>query len=147
MQNLTRCHLSASFMAKHKHHQSLPHIFVGNFSLFLIACVDLHTQSFASSCEYEVIEPDTSFLNGYQSLINTWKDNLAKKNIQILTNTVVNKIKWQNSNGKVVVATEDGRSFVADYVIVTVSLGNFTFPNYQNNMLRLLLQCKDIFFN
>ena len=78
-----------------------------------------------SSCEYDVIKPDTSFLNGYQSLLNVLKDSLAKKNIQILTKTVVKKINWENDNGKVVVATEDGRSFVADHVIVTVSLGTF----------------------
>jgi hypothetical protein len=31
---------------------------------------------------------------------------------------------WKNDNGKVVVMTADGRSFDADHVIVTVSLGN-----------------------
>jgi hypothetical protein len=31
---------------------------------------------------------------------------------------------WKNANGKVVVTTADGRSFEADYVIVTTSLGN-----------------------
>ena len=85
----------------------------------------MYNQSFVSSCDYEVIEPDTSFVNGYQSLINVWVNNLTQKNIKILTTTVVNKINWQNSDGKVVVSTEDGRSFVADHVIVTVSLGNY----------------------
>jgi hypothetical protein len=33
-------------------------------------------------------------------------------------------LSWKNANGKVVVTTADGRSFEADYVIVTTSLGN-----------------------
>ncbi len=32
-------------------------------------------------------------------------------------------LSWKNANGKVVVTTADGRSFEADYVIVTTSLG------------------------
>jgi len=34
------------------------------------------------------------------------------------------EFSWQNASGKVVVMTTDERSFEADHVIVTVSLGN-----------------------
>ena len=71
------------------------------------------------------MEPDTSFQNGYQSLINVWSSFLAQKNVSVFTKSVVNKISWKNTNGKVVVSAADGRSFEADYVIVTVSLGKY----------------------
>ena len=67
--------------------------------------------------------PDTSFQNGYQSLINVWSTFLTQKNVKVFTKSVVNKISWKNANGKVVVSTADGRSFEADYALVTVSLG------------------------
>jgi len=62
-------------------------------------------------------------LNGYQSVINVWRDALEAKNVEIETETKVSKIQWQNSDGKVVVKTEDGDTFEADHAIVTVSLG------------------------
>ena len=89
------------------------------------ACLDVHNVSFESWCNYDEIYPDTSFMNGYQSLIDVWKSFLDKKKVPILTNAVVNKISWRNENGSVTVSTADGKSFEADHVIVTVSLGNF----------------------
>jgi protoporphyrinogen oxidase len=71
-------------------------------------------------------------LNGYQSVIDVWKDALTAKNVPMLTNSKVNKIRWQSADGKVTVNTEDGKTYVADHVIVTVSLGNFL-HFYKNN--------------
>ena len=88
-----------------------------------IACVDLHTESFNCWCEYDEMLPDTSFQSGYQSLINVWSSFLTLKKVQVFTKSVVNKIRWNNANGTVIVSTADGRSFEADYVIVTASLG------------------------
>ena len=56
-------------------------------------------------------------------MINVWSSFLTQKKVPVFTKSVVNKISWRNANGKVVVSTADGRSFVADYVIVTTSLG------------------------
>ena len=78
-----------------------------------------------SSCDYDDIKPDISFEKGYKSLLKVWNDSLAERNIKIWTKTVVTKINWENDDGKVVVETKDGRSFQADHVIVTVSLGTF----------------------
>jgi protoporphyrinogen oxidase len=64
-------------------------------------------------------------LNGYQSVINVWKDALEAKKVPMLTNSQVNKIIWQSANDKVTVTTADGKTYEADHVIVTVSLGNF----------------------
>ena len=75
-----------------------------------------------SSCNYEELGEDISFVNGYQSLLDVWEKSLGEK---IKTNTVVKKINWKNENGKVVVTTKDRGSFEADHVIVTVSLGKF----------------------
>jgi protoporphyrinogen oxidase len=62
-------------------------------------------------------------LNGYQSVIKVWKEDLEAKDVIIQTEKKVSKILWQNSDGKVVVGTEDGETFIADHVIITVSLG------------------------
>jgi len=63
-------------------------------------------------------------LDGYQSLINVWHDSLAAKEVKILTDSKVTQILWQNSTGTVAVKTENGTTFEADHVIITVSLGN-----------------------
>lgn len=62
-------------------------------------------------------------MNGYQSLINYWRDSLSEKGVDVRLNTKVTKILWQNSDGTVTVQTENGDSFEADHVILTVSLG------------------------
>ena len=62
-------------------------------------------------------------MNGYQSVINVWREALEAKDVEIQTETKVTKILWQNSDGKVIVTTEDGVTFEADHVIITVSLG------------------------
>ena len=95
------------------------------------ATENLNTLSDASYCQYDKIDPDTTLLNGYQSVINTWIDALKAKNIPLLTSTVVNQINWQNPNGKVTVTAENGKTFEADHVIVTVSLGNILL-NFQD---------------
>ena len=64
-------------------------------------------------------------MNGYQSVINVWRESLEAKDVEIQTGTKVTKILWQNSDGKVIVTTEDGETYEADHVIITVSLGIF----------------------
>jgi hypothetical protein len=46
--------------------------------------------------------------------------------VDIKTKTKVTKILWQNSDGTVSVQTENGETFQADHVIITVSLGIFS---------------------
>jgi hypothetical protein len=60
------------------------------------ACRNIYNQSLTSWCDYDEMEPDTSFLNGYQSLIDVWTDFLAQKNVEIATKTKVNKIRCQS---------------------------------------------------
>jgi protoporphyrinogen oxidase len=62
-------------------------------------------------------------MNGYQSLINYWRDALSENGVNVRLNTKVTKILWKNSDGTVTVQTENGDSFQADHVILTVSLG------------------------
>ena len=89
-----------------------------------------------SSCNYDTPGDDTSFDDGYQSLLKFWKKSLDDEDIEIETSTAVTKINWKNDNGKVVVETKDRRSFEADHVIVTVSLGKFYFKmNIITNLL------------
>ena len=81
-----------------------------------------------------------SFLNGYQSLINVWRDALAAKAVKIQTKTKVTQILWQNSTGAVLVKTQNGTTFEADHVIITVSLGTYAHiatNEFENEILNL----------
>jgi len=59
----------------------------------LLASDNLFNQSAISWCDYDEILPDTSFLNGYQSLLDVYENFLKSKNIDIKLNTVVSKIQ------------------------------------------------------
>ena len=97
-----------------------------NFLFHLIAATsNLYNASSKSYCQYDEILPDTTLLDGYQSVIDVWEDALTVGKVSMLTNSKVNKIRWQNSNDKVIVETENGKTFEADHVIVTTSLGKF----------------------
>jgi len=60
---------------------------------FFPASDNIFDQSAISWCDYEEILPDTSFLNGYQSLLDVYENFLKKRNIGVKLNTVVSKIK------------------------------------------------------
>ncbi|XP_053306604.1 peroxisomal N(1)-acetyl-spermine/spermidine oxidase-like [Spea bombifrons] len=91
-----------------------------------------HSMDYVALCsfgEYTVLPGlDCTFPRGFESLINQIKSPLP--NNTILLNKVVETVHWNGSyqgndsrTFPVMVACEDGDTFVADHVIVTVPLG------------------------
>ncbi|XP_068111424.1 peroxisomal N(1)-acetyl-spermine/spermidine oxidase-like [Hyperolius riggenbachi] len=111
---------------------------VGTYMAFLKGMLNVedsisgtHTQDHVALCPFgeSTILPgrDCTFPMGYESLVNRMKENLPDDIIKL--NKVVKTIKWNGSfkDGDTVypveVQCEDGDTFVADHVIVTVPLG------------------------
>ncbi len=86
-----------------------------------VGCDNLYRQSALSWGEYVDYDDDTSFEDGFDSLLRCMEGGLGP-NVEVMLGRVVVKVD-SSSGDSVAVTCQDGRSFSAGHVVVTVSLG------------------------
>ena len=83
-------------------------------------CDDFYQHSCISWGEYIDYGEDNSFSNGYRSVLDKMVSKIQEK-VQIILETRVSRIEYNGD--KVNIETENGKTFQADHVISTMSLG------------------------
>ena len=90
---------------------------------FISGCDNLYRQSAVSWGEYVDYDHDTSFEDGFVTVIQSLRDGLGDRGEVLLGRVVQSIDSSSSSNSTVIVRCESGEEFSARHVIVTVSLG------------------------